>query len=344
MGVKVLPPDINESEVDFTIVEDNESLDNEAIRFGLSAIKNVGGAATEAILAARKDGQFSSFADFLGRIDSRKVNKKVLESLIKVGAMSSFGGRSTLLASIDRIRDKVAKPKDDSQQGLFATGDLKKTEAASYITMENIEEFGEDELASLERQLLGFSLSAKPISEVVGPLQFQSTHKIFEIGSTDHGPEMVRVAAVVTEVRVILTKKTGAEMAFAKVDDGTGVMEVVVFPKIFKTTRDFWTEGSPLLIVGKIDVRDESPNLLVESIETLNSLSEKKQREVFIKIPKSADANALRRLKEIFTNNLGDQTAFLMFEGGKKVKLPFQISWNETLAKSINEVLESLKS
>ena len=350
MGVKVLPPDINESEVDFTIVNDEESLGGQAIRFGLSAIKNVGGKATDAILSARAPGQFVSFADFLGRIDSRKVNKKVLESLIKVGAMSNYGGRSTLLASIDRIREKVAKPKDDNQQGLFATGDLKKTEAASFITMENIEEFDEEELAKLERQLLGFSLSAKPISEVVGPLQFQSTHKIFEISSGEVYTEMVRVAAVVTEVRVILTKKTGAEMAFAKVDDGTGVMEIVVFPKIFKTTRDFWTEGSPLLIVGKIDVRDESPNLLVESIETLASLNEKKQREVFIKIPKSADANALKRLKELFTNNLGDQTAFLMFESqtpgtsGKKVKLPFQISWNETLAKGINEILETLKS
>ncbi len=344
MGVKVLPPDINESKVDFTIVEDQESLEGRAIRFGLSAIKNVGGAATDAILSAREEGNFISFGDFLARVDSRKVNKKVLESLIKVGAMGNFGGRATLLASIDKFREKAGKTsKDENQQGLFADPDLKKTEAVSVVTMDIIDEFGEEELASLERQLLGFSLSAKPISEVVGPLQFQSTHKVFEISGTETYSELVRLAAVVTEVRVITTKKTGAEMAFAKVDDGTGVMEIVIFPKIFKTTRDFWVEGSPLLIVGKVDVRDESPNLLVESIETLNSLNEKKQREVFIKIPKSTDTSALQRLKAIFTENLGDQTAFLLFEGGKKVKLPFQISWNETLAKGISEILEAKK-
>ncbi|QQG41228.1 MAG: DNA polymerase III subunit alpha [Candidatus Woesebacteria bacterium] len=343
MKIKVLPPDINESDIGFTIQEG-------AIRFGLSAVKNVGGVAIDIILTARKEGKFESFADFLGRVDARKVNKKVLESLIKVGAMGMFGGRSTLLASIDKIREKVAKPKgDDNQQGLFATGDLKRTEAASVITIENIQEFGDDELESLERQLLGFSLTAKPISELVGPLEFQSTHKIFEITPEEYFSDLVRIAAVISEVRVITTKKTGAEMAFVKVDDGTGQIDLVVFPKIFKSTRDFWLAGKPLLVVGKVDFRDETPSILVESIETLSSLSEKKQREVFIKIPGNADANSLKRLKELLTNNLGDQSAYLLFDatgGGKrvkKVKLPFQISWNETLAKGITDILETAK-
>lgn len=342
VGIRVLPPDINESDIGFTISVEKESLEGRAIRFGLSAIKNVGVAAIEAILSAREAGPFGSFADFLSRVDARRVNKKVLESLIKVGAMSKFGGRATLLASIDRIREKV-KPKEGTPQaGLFATGELKKTEAASVITIENIQEFGEDELQSLERQLLGFSLSAKPISEVVGPLEFQSTHKIFEINPTEVYPDMVRVAGVVTEARVILTKKTGAEMAFARVEDETGSIELVVFPKIFKSTRDFWTEGQPLLIVGKVDIRDETPSILVEGIETLSSLSEKKLREVFIKVPKSVDAERLRRLKALLTHSLGDHTAFLVFGGsaGKKVKLPFRIAWNETLAREITHILE----
>lgn len=339
IGIKVLPPDINESDIDFTIVNAEDSLDGKGIRFGFSAIKNVGVAAIEAILAGRKEGRFESFSDFLARVDARKVNKKVLESLIKVGGMSQFGGRAAILASIDRIRDKV-KPKgaSDDQQGLFATGELKKTEAATVITVDDITEFAEEELESLERQLLGFSLSAKPISEIVGPLQFQSSHQIFEISPSEAG-EIVVIAAVVTEVRAIQTKK-GAEMAFAKVDDGTGVMELVVFPRIFKETRDFWTAGRPLLIRGKVDTRDDSPNLLVESIETLNSLKEKKKKEVFIKIPKNTETAALRRLKELLTNNLGVETATLLFEGGKKIKLPFNISWHETLAKEINEILE----
>lgn len=343
MNVKVLPPDINESNIGFIIVPQKDSLGGQGIRFGLSAIKNVGEAAIDAILSARNTEAFSSFADFLGRVDARRVNKRVLESLIKVGALSLFGTRATLLASIDRIREKVVKPKgDDLQQGLFATGELKKTESASVIVMENIQEFADDELQTLERQLLGFSLSAKPISETLGPLEFESTHKIFEISSGEYYPELIRVAAIVSEVRVITTKKTGAEMAFAKVDDGTGTLEIVIFPKIFKSTRDFWVDGQPLLIVGKVDVRDESPSLLVEAIETLASLDEKKEREVFIKIPEGVNTGILSQLKNILTNNLGDQTAYLVFEGKKKVKLPFKITWNENLAKEISAVLESV--
>ncbi len=342
MKITILPPDINESDVDFTIVNDKDSLTGKAIRFGLSAIKNVGNAAVDAILESRESGRFNSFADFLSKVDGRRVNKKVLESLIKAGGMSKFGGRASLLASIDVLREKTAKPKDNNnQQGLFATDDLKKTESAEVIVMPDVQEFEREEIEALERQLLGYSLSAKPISELVGELEFQSTHKIFEISPEETYSELVRVAGVVTEVRVITTKKSGAEMAFAKAEDETGTIELVVFPKIFKDTRDFWIQGQPILIVGKVDTRDETPAILVESIETLASLNEKKQREVYIKMPKDVDASTLQKLKALLTANQGDQTAILMFEGGKKVKLPFQISWNETLAKEISGVLES---
>ena len=347
MGIKVLPPDINESDTGFTIIEDKESLSGKAIRFGFSAVKNVGGVAIDIILAARKTGKFESFSDFVGRVDGRKVNKRVLESLIKVGAMSKFGGRASILASLDKIREKMVKPKgDDNQPGLFAATEIKNAGSSEVITLEVVDEFPEDELQSLERQLLGFSLSARPISEVIGPLEFRSTHKIYEISAEESYPELVKVAGVLTEVRVIVTKKSGAEMAFAKAEDGTGTLELVVFPKIFKDTRDFWVEGQPLLITGKVDVRDDSPNLLVEAIETMASLNEKKEREVYIKIPKGVDTNTLKRLKELLTSNLGDQTGYLLFDSGsngapaKKVKLSFKIAWNETLAKAIADTLD----
>jgi DNA polymerase III subunit alpha len=341
MKIKVLPPDINESDTGFTIIKDSESLTGKAIRFGFSAVKNVGGVAIEIMLTARKDGKFESFSDFIGRVDARKVNKKVLESLIKVGALSKFGTRAALLASVDKIREKMVKPKgDDNQPGLFAVEDIKHMASVEIVEIENIQEFPDDELQTLERQLLGFSLSAKPISEVIGSLEFQSTHKIFEISAEEHYSDLVKVAGVLTEVRVITTKKSGAEMAFAKAEDGTGILELVVFPKIFKDTRDFWVPGQPLLITGKVDVRDESPNLLVESIETMNTLDEKKEREVYIKIPKSADTNTLKKLKGLLTSNPGDQIGYLQFEGGKRVKLSFKITWNETLAKAIAECLD----
>jgi DNA polymerase-3 subunit alpha len=327
MKITVLPPDINESDIGFTIV-------NNAIRFGLSAIKNVGNAAIEAILESRETGRFTSFANFLSRVDGRRVNKKVLESLIKVGGMSQFGNRATLLSSIDSFREKNTKPKgDDNQPGLFATNDLEKTEVLETVSLTDIQEFANEELEVLERQLLGYSLSAKPISELVGELECDSTHKIYEISPEETYSEMVRVAGVITEVRVITTKKTGAEMAFAKAEDETGTIELVVFPKIFKDTRDFWVQGQPLLIVGRVDTRDETPAILVESIETPT-------KSVQIIIPKNTEATTLKRLKDLLLNNQGDKTAYLVFEDNKKIKLPFKISWGETLAKGIANLLE----
>jgi len=340
MNIKVLPPDINESHVDFTIIPEKESLDGKAIRFGLSAIKNVGEAAITAILSARDEGHFISFADFLGRVDGRKANKKVLESLIKVGAMSKFGGRASLLASLDSIRDKVKPKINEGQGGLFATGDLKKTESSVVINIEDVTELTDDEIESLERQLLGFSLSAKPVSEAIGALAFQATHKIQEINSDETYTNLVKAAGVIAEVKVITTKKTGAEMAFAKIDDGSGILELVIFPKIFKETKDFWLIGKPLLVIGKVDSRDETPSLLVESIETMESLSEKNIDEVFIKIPKNTNTDVLKNLKTLLTENTGNRSVCLIFDGGKKVKVPFKIDWNEALALKIHNILE----
>jgi len=130
IGVHVLPPDINESAVGFKLVAYKESLEGKAIRFGLSAIKNVGKAAIEAIFEARKEDKFHSFADFLAKVDSRRVNKKVLESLIKVGALSSYGTRASLLSSLDLVRNRVSKPPAlKNQQGLFTKEEIKNTKA-----------------------------------------------------------------------------------------------------------------------------------------------------------------------------------------------------------------------
>ena len=131
------------------------------------------------------------------------------------------------------------------------------------------------------------------------------------------------------------------EMAFVKVDDGTGIIEAVIFPRLFKDTRDFWVEGQPLLIHARVDLRDENVGLIVESIETLANLNEKKEREVYIRVPEGTTASSLRGLKELLTSSLGGQTGYLVFEDGKKIQLPFKIAWNETLAKSISGILEA---
>ena len=344
MKIKVLPPDINESDVGFKIVDDRESLNKKAIRFGLSAIKNVGKAAIEAILEARSGGSFSSFSDLLARVDARRVNKKVLESIIKVGGLSSFGQRATLLYSIDKIRSKVAKPKAlKGQQGLFGKEEVssqpQKTQG-SIMTQDNVNEFSQEELQTLERQLLGFSLSAKPLIELIAPIAHEATHKIYEISGDISYGETVRIACVVREVRVAVTKASGAEMAFVKVEDDTGTIGLVVFPKIFKDTRDFWVDYKPLLVSGKVDSRDDEPSLLVSSIETLEGQAAK-PKEVFIRIPPKINPEGLSRLKNLIVENPGQSPVTLVFSGvGKRVKLNMKIFWSENLARQIASVVE----
>jgi DNA polymerase-3 subunit alpha len=341
MKIKVLPPDINESNVGFMISKDKDSLERKAIRFGLGAIKNVGKAAIEAILESRTEEKFTSFADFISRVDSRRVNKKVLESLIKVGALSSFGSRAALISAMDSLRERLVKPKTmRGQQGLFGEEELKDIKAQSNIVFSNVEEFSQEELQSLERQLLGFSLSARPVGELIGPIEYQATHKIYEISPQATFGDTIRIAAVVREVRIVVTRNTGSEMAFVKVEDDTGSIDLVVFPKIFKQTRDYWVEYKPLLISGRVDVREESPSLIVEAIETVEN-AKAKEKEVFIKIPPYIKETGLKNLKKLLMSNLGDQTVTLVFEGkGKKIKLPFKISWSGHLARLISEELE----
>lgn len=333
MGIKVLAPDINESMVGFKIV-------NDSIRFGLNAIKNVGKAAIDEILSARTDGPFLSFPDFLSRIESRKVNKKVLESLIKVGALSVFGSRASLLAGVDSLRAKVVSKSKagGNQQGLFSTDAIDATYKNTDFSIA-IEEFSDEEIQSLETQLLGFSLSAKPVSEILKKIENMATHKIYEIQGDSMLTENVKIAAVVTEVRVIVTKKSAQEMAFVKVRDDTGSIDLVVFPRTFQTTRAEWVDNKPLVISGKVDSRDEEAALIVEGV--VSNPSAKGNDRLYIRIPKGAKTEWLNKLKGLLLSSPGEQGVSLVFESQKKkIDLDIKVNWDENLAHQISNVFE----
>ncbi len=340
MGIKVLPPDINQSDVGFKIVDNKESLDGKAIRFGLSAIKNVGKAAIEAILSVRNEKTFVSLADFLSRVDGRRVNKKVLESLVKVGALSIFGKRAAILTSLEDVRAKVKPKQATNQQDLFGE-EKTETKVAADISkiISDVDEFSEDELQALERQLLGFSLSAKPIVELVGELTNYITHRIDEISADQVHGDIVKVAGVVTDVRVVLTKSTSAEMAFVKIEDGTGTLNVVVFPKTYQKTRNVWVDYKPVLLSGRVDTRDDAPNLLVESVDTLETIKGQ-ESSLFLRIPDKTPLDSLKELKSLLLAHPGNQKVTLVFEGNKKITLSFGVTWDQDLSRLIDQVLE----
>lgn len=345
LGIKILPPDINESQVGFAVVKDEESIDGKAIRFGLNAIKNVGEAAIEAILNARENNKFMSFADFCGRVDSRKVNKKVVESLIKVGAMSPFGKRAALLDVMDEIRTK-AKPVDNNgQQDLFATTTTNENKPPQLEVQQinsAVSEFAADELENLERELMGLSLNAKPLDEIIGELIAFRSHKIDEIREQRQIMinKVTKIAGIIAEVRTVTTKRTGAEMAFVRIEDESGSIDAVIFPKIYADTKSIWAQNNKVLLEGKVDERDDELNLLVNLVQT-DQMLKNGEGSLRIYIPRSADKQALLRLKQTLLDNPGNQSVTLIFESknNKELKLPFKIAWNKDLSEEISRIL-----
>ncbi|MBI4058027.1 DNA polymerase III subunit alpha [Candidatus Microgenomates bacterium] len=341
MGITVLPPDINTSSVGFATEKHKDSLEGLAIRFGLSAIKNVGEAAIEEILAARKTvREFVSLAHFCGAVDTQKVNKKVIESLIKAGVMDQFGRRAALLVALDQVRGGT-KAKDTGQVALF---EISKEEEIKSAALPDIQEFSQEELLALERQLIGFSLTNSPLQTVLSQVEKFASHKVFELSEHDKGIN-VKLVGVLRSVRIVLTKNGGREMAFAELADDTGSITLVIFPKLFAQKPHMWKNEAALFIKGKIDEREESLNILVDSAsEVTPEMSEEYNEKglISIKIPASTPSSILFKLNQLLLANPGDKELVLEFENGassKSMKLPYGIGWSKELEEKIEEIL-----
>jgi DNA polymerase-3 subunit alpha len=265
LKIDVLGPNVNRSEQDFSI-EDNK------VRFGLSAVKNVGSAAISTILEAREKGEFTGMSDFCSRVDLSKVNKKTLESLIKAGAFDDFGKRASLLSSItdivSSINKKVVK-KPVAQVGLF--GDLLTQPVMSEVkTYDEIEDFTESEKLMFERELLGFFLSDHPLNQKLNTLFTFATHKISDLPEVRNGSK-VKIGGLVATVKKIFTKRSNEEMAFVSIEDHLGVsIECVVFPKIFERTKGYLVKDAIVIIEGKLDFKEELPVIIVDGVRILN--------------------------------------------------------------------------
>ncbi|MDP3954892.1 MAG: DNA polymerase III subunit alpha [bacterium] len=320
MGIAVLPPDINSSSSGFNIEENPKSLEGKGIRFGLSAIKNVGVAAIEAILKARSGGEFTSLGDFCRKVDSQKVNKKVLESLIKVGAMDRFGKRAALLSGLDRVRSKgenEQKKKNGGQTGLFENDEQKGVKVAISDDLPNIEEFVRSELLNLEKELLGFYLTEHPLAPSLSKLATKVSHKIAELTFEIENTQKIQIGGIISSLRIVVTKKAGTEMAFATIEDDTGKMEVVVFSKIYATTRDLWIKDQIVLVMGKLEKREETLSLIAENAfpVSLESSKDEPDFDFMVRIPKGTKPQVLIEINKLLKEHPGDKMGILLFEG-----------------------------
>lgn len=336
MKILVLRPDINKSDSGFKI----ESIDGKkGIRFGLSAVKNVGEAAIEEIINGRKDGQYKSFTDFAMRIDLQKVNKKTLESLIKTGGFDSFGKRSSLLSIMPKVIDESHKLKKDlsaGQESLF-DGDEHKTLS---IPLPDIAEFSKQELLGFEKELLGFYLSEHPLSDVFKRIVSIVTNQIAEITIEDSVGKTVKIGGIVTSVRKTMTKSGNNEMAFVKIEDESGGIEVVVFPRVFSQTKDLWTVEQAVLVTGKVDAREDRLSVIAENAQDLKEVSAKITfAPKTIQLPEEISEGLLSELNNLLRKEEGDDIIDLVFSNGKKIRLPFKSNLTTSLEEKIKDLL-----
>lgn len=265
MGIKVLPPDINKS-------ENNFSIEGPAIRFGLSAIKNVGEAAIESILTARKNGLFVSFKDFLYRVDLRKVNKKTVESLIKAGAFAQFANKSTLMAYYPKLVAEIQTFKEKTDSGQFDLFESSNSTTKKIDNFKILPEFSEEELFAMEREVIGFLIGKNPLSKFKKIIEAKITKKIGDINIEDNNKNVI-LAGIISGKKIIKTKKDNNEMAIIQVFDETGNIEVVIFPKIFTKIRSIIGINKIILFKGKVVERDGKLNLVLENAVDLEKIN-----------------------------------------------------------------------
>ncbi|MBI5237540.1 MAG: DNA polymerase III subunit alpha [Deltaproteobacteria bacterium] len=325
MGITVLPPHINESSKDFTV-----SLDS--IRFALAAVKNVGDAAIDEVILQREKGPFQSIVDFLSRVDTRKVNKKVVESLIKCGAFDSTGvPRANLfssLASLAETAGVVQRDRDIGQQSLFGPGAAADAPALTYA--HTVREgaalnWSERETLLYEKEALGFYFSSHPLSGYRKELESYSTTAISSLKESDAAE--VTVAGIAVDLREILTKK-GERMAFVRIEDTTGSIEAVVFSDLYKKVRDLLSSDTPVIVTGRLERDEDEAKLIAAEIIGIDDVkkAEKKIRARSAHITVNAMAlniEKLEGLKKIISENPGPSQVLLtiLYPDGARVVL-----------------------
>jgi DNA polymerase-3 subunit alpha len=257
--LKIFPPDLNLSDLDFTVAGD-------AIRFGLGAVKNVGAGAVEAIVAARQDSPFRSLFDFCARLDSNKINRKVLESLIKCGALDSLHpNRAQLLAAADEALEygqRLRKERQSAQISMFAQAGLKEPQLPP-----NISPWPEKEALALEKEALGFYISGHPLNDFVEDIGRLNINRIEDLSALPD-KSAVRLAGVCVRA-AIKFNKNGERWALVTLEDLLGTVEVMVWAEVFKSCEALLGADDPVLVIGVLEHDERGDKVVAQNIMPL---------------------------------------------------------------------------
>src|ERR1700687_3415527 len=300
MGITVLPPDVNSSDLDFTPV-------GEAIRFGLRAIKNVGENTVKGILDARAElGRFTSIYQFCDHIDTRLLNKRVLESLIKSGAMDSLGSRrSQIFAVIDKAMEKAQRrqrEKTSGQHGLFGGASAAADPADEPLP--DLEEWAEHETLASEFATVGFYISGHPLSKFASRLAELGAVDLAAVEGRRNGEE-ITVAGIVVAMRSMRSRK-GERWGILTLQDMTGVLEVLAFPESFARLEAVFKSNAPLVLKGRVNVEEAGTRLAVMDARKLEDMGQRPPNVMRVRVNlETVDAGVLDELKDLFANKPG---------------------------------------
>lgn len=345
MGIKILAPDINLSGQDFTIEADEKSKEGMAIRFGLTAIKHVGKAAIENIIETRqKEKEFSSFTHFIQATDSRKVNKTTLECLIKVGAMDRFATRASMLENLESIRQTASQFQSeiDGQDHLFASVSEKSTEIKD--SFPKIKEYSEAELLSFEKELLGLYLTDHPLADALNLVSKRANMRIGELDPEFSQDQVFLFGGLLSRFKEIMTKK-GQKMAFATLEDQTGKVELIIFPRTYQELGFQLEQDQVVLVRGKVQHEEEEFKVIAEKIiiprdDEVEFAKDHDYQEIFV--PRKTTPETLKKLGTLLKANLGSAKIVIVIPNGAKperIVLPYKVNYNESLIKKIEELL-----
>jgi DNA polymerase-3 subunit alpha len=267
MGIEVLPPDVHRSHLEFTV-------EGDAIRFGLLAVKNVGQGAIESIIAGREEGgPFRSLTDFCTRIDLRLANRKVLEALAKVGALNAFGHPAQILLGLEDATAAAQLTQRERISGQTSLFDLGAADAAAFERpLPTATEVPVRERLRWEKELLGIYLSEHPMGEVADRVGQYVTAYSTDLRDESLDGQRVVVGGIVTARRTVVTKAK-ASMAIVTLEDLQGSIEVVVFPRLFEQTSPTWRDGAILLVAGRVDHKGDDIALLADLVSDWDEAS-----------------------------------------------------------------------
>jgi DNA polymerase-3 subunit alpha len=302
-GIEVLPPDINASGLSFTVV-------GHSMRFGLGAVKNVGAGAIEAILEARKDGDFKSLYDFCERVDLRRVNKRVIESLIKCGTFDSTGAtRAALMEGLEAATSygqSIQEEKASAQVSLFGTEEVTRGNGNGGMKLPDVPEWHDKEKLAFEKEALGFLITGHPLDRYIDDIRRLSSCDIINLTEQADGSE-VRVCGIVSALKEIITKKgLGDRMGFVTIEDLTGSVEVTIFSDVYANVVNYLKSDDPLLITGKLERGEKGAKILVQALKEGGNGWQQKNRGPAGDVRPLSEARAQTTKKVCFNLRMDD--------------------------------------